>query len=249
MPSSSADEAEAPKPADAKPADAKPVDAKPAAKPRASKPTPKKARQLIDAQFAKRLTIANGLVPLALLAWDAYHRQLGVNEINFAIRTTGMVGLVLLVLSLAISPLRKLTGWSQLLAIRRNLGVLAFLYIAVHFALFFVFDRSASVTGALSEIVLRVYLWFGAAAFVAMIPLAVTSTDGMVRRLRQRWKQLHRLAYPIAVAAVIHYVLLVKSDVRQPLVFGVVLGGLLGWRVVQSANAVFTRRRARASKN
>ena len=94
---------------------------------------------LIDTRFAKRLAIANGLVPAALLLWDAYRHQLGVNDVNFAIRTTGMIGLVLLTLSLVVTPLRAVTGWNRLIAVRKNLGLLGFFYIAAHFAIFFLF--------------------------------------------------------------------------------------------------------------
>jgi ferredoxin-NADP reductase/DMSO/TMAO reductase YedYZ heme-binding membrane subunit len=190
--------------------------------------------KLIDARFAKRLVLVNGVVPLVLLAWDAYHHQLGVNEVNFAIRTTGMVGLVFLVLSLLVTPLRRLTGWNTLIAIRRNLGVFGFVYLATHFAIFFAFDRAGSITSTLAEIIERVYLWFGTAALVLMIPLAATSPDGMVSRLgAKRWKLLHRLAYPIVICGVVHYYLLVKSDVRQPFAFAVIAGALLAYRLVQ----------------
>ena len=189
--------------------------------------------RVIDARFAKRLVLINGLVPAALLAWDAYRHQLGVNEVNFAIHTTGMIGLVLVVLSLLVTPVRKLTGWNVLIAIRRNLGVLGFCYLVLHFAIFFAFDREASIASTLDEIASRVYLWFGATALVMMIPLAATSTDGMVRRLgAKRWKRLHRLAYPIAICAVVHFYLLVKSDTRQPLAFAVVVGALLAYRAL-----------------
>ncbi|TMQ03793.1 MAG: hypothetical protein E6J90_52835, partial [Deltaproteobacteria bacterium] len=190
--------------------------------------------RLVDPRFAKRLVLINGAVPAALLAWDAAHHQLGANEVNFAIRTTGMVGLVLLVLSLLVTPLRRLTGWNQLIAIRRNLGVLGFSYLVMHFTIFWIFDREGSVTSTLHEIVMREYLWFGTAALLLLIPLAATSTDRMVARLGAgRWKLLHRLAYPIAIAGVVHYYLLVKSDVRQPFAFAVVVGGLLAYRVVR----------------
>src|SRR5512140_3395776 len=102
--------------------------------------------RLIDGRFAKRLVLINGLVPMLLLGWDAYHHQLGVNEVNFAIRTTGLLGLVFLVLSLLVTPLRRLTGWNSLIAIRRNLGVFGLVYIALHFAIFFAFDRAASIS-------------------------------------------------------------------------------------------------------
>ncbi|MEO7272406.1 MAG: ferric reductase-like transmembrane domain-containing protein [Vicinamibacterales bacterium] len=189
--------------------------------------------QVVDTRFAKRLVIVNGLVPAALLVWDAYRHQLGVNTVNFAIRTTGLIGLVFLTLSLVVTPLRAVTGWNRLIAIRRNLGVLAFLYLASHFAIFFLFDRDRSVTSTLTEIGMRRYLWFGTAALVLMIPLAATSTDGMITRLGpKQWKRLHRLAYPIAIGAVVHYYLLVKADVRQPLAFAAVVTLLLAWRLV-----------------
>jgi DMSO/TMAO reductase YedYZ heme-binding membrane subunit len=196
-------------------------------------PPGRRAGRLFDVRFAKRLVMLNACVPLALLASDAYYHQLGANEVNFAIRTTGLIGLVFLVLSLIVTPLRRLTGWNWLIAIRRNLGVFAFVYLATHFAIFFVFDRAGSVTSTLGEITERVYLWFGTAALVLLIPLAVTSTDGMVSRFgARRWKRLHRLAYPIVIAGVVHYYLLVKSDVRQPLAFAILVGALLVYRVV-----------------
>jgi|GEM_PF-196122 len=189
---------------------------------------------LLTGPFAKRLVILNGLVPAALLAWDAYRHQLGVNEVNFAIRTTGLIGLVFLVLSLIVTPLRRLTGWTLLIAVRRNLGVLAFSYLLTHFAIFFLLDREGSIGSTLEEIVSRVYLWFGTAALVLMIPLAVTSTDGMVSRLgAKRWKLLHRLTYWIVPFGVVHYYLLVKSDIRQPLAFAIVVGLLLVYRAGQ----------------
>jgi ferredoxin-NADP reductase/DMSO/TMAO reductase YedYZ heme-binding membrane subunit len=195
---------------------------------------PRVERPVLTGPFAKRLVIVNGLVPAALLAWDAYRHQLGVNEVNFAIRTTGLIGLVLLVLSLVVTPLRRLTGWSLLIAVRRNLGVLAFSYLLTHFAIFFLLDREGSISSTLEEIVSRVYLWFGTAALVLMIPLAVTSTDAMVSRLGpKRWKLLHRLTYWIVPFGVVHYFLLVKSDIRQPTVFAIVTALLLVYRVGQ----------------
>ena len=164
------------------------------------RPAGRSSGRLIDARFGRRLILVNALIPAVLLGWDAAHHQLGVNEVNFAIHTTGMVGLVLIVLALCITPLRRLTGWNVLLAMRRTLGVLGFCYLVLHVAIFFVFDREASVVSTLHEMVARIYLWFGSAALVMLIPLAATSTDGMVRRLgARRWKRLHRLVYPIAI--------------------------------------------------
>ena len=188
--------------------------------------------KLIDTHFAKWLMIVNGLVPAALLVWDAERHQLGVNEVNFAIHTTGFVGLVCLMLSLAITPVRKLTGWNGLIAVRRNLGVLGFFYIALHFAIFLWWDREGSVSSTVDEIIKREYLWYGFGALVAMIPLVITSTDGWVTRLgAKRWKLLHKLAYPIAIAGVIHYYELVKSDTTRPEAFAYVLTALLAYRV------------------
>lgn len=124
--------------------------------------------KLVDNTFAKRLVILNALVPGALLVIDAFLNKLGVNDVNFAIRTTGLVGLVLLVLSLAITPLRKLTGWNQLIAVRRNLGVIGFLYILAHFVIFFWWDRDGSIGSTIREIIERKYLWFGFGALVLM---------------------------------------------------------------------------------
>ncbi|MEO6223670.1 MAG: hypothetical protein ABIP90_10485, partial [Vicinamibacterales bacterium] len=104
---------------------------------------------LIDGRFAKRLVMVSGVVPAMLLVWDANHGQLGVNGVNFALRTTGLVGLVLLALSLVITPLRALTGWNRLIAVRRNLGLLGFFYIVAHFSIFFWLDREASVSSTL----------------------------------------------------------------------------------------------------
>ncbi|MGE5185998.1 MAG: ferric reductase-like transmembrane domain-containing protein, partial [Acidobacteriota bacterium] len=189
--------------------------------------------KLVDGRFAKWLVIVNGLVPAALLGWDAVNHQLGVDEVNFAILTTGIIGLTLLVASLAITPIRKLTGWNGLISIRRNLGVLGFVYILAHFTIFFWFDRDHDVGSTLHEIVAREYLWYGFGALVLMVPLAVTSTDAMVSRLgARRWKLLHRLTYVIVSAGVLHFYLERKSDKVAPEIFAIVLGAFLAYRVV-----------------
>jgi glycine betaine catabolism B len=203
--------------------------------------------RVVDTRFAKLLVIINACVPAAILVWDALHHQLGVNEVNYAIRTTGLLGLVCLVSSLAITPLRWLTGWQQLIAIRRNLGVAGFVYISAHFFIFFWWDRDRSVSSTVHEIIEREYIWYGFGALVAMIPLAITSTDAMVSRLGARpWKTLHRLNYAIVVAGCIHYLLLVKSDLRAPIAFLSVTGALLGFRVL--SREIDLRRELAAAK-
>lgn len=196
---------------------------------RAARPRP-----FFDKALLVRLVVACGLVPLALLAWDALHDALGANDVNFAIRTTGLVGLVLLMLTLAVTPLRRLTGWAMILGARRALGLLAFTYLAVHFAIFFLWDREASVSSTVHEIGERTYLLLGFIGLVIMTALAATSTDRMVARLgAKRWKLLHRLVYVAAILGVVHFLLLVKSDIRAPRAFAFVLGALLLFRAVR----------------
>ena len=186
------------------------------------------ASKLIDGTFTKRLVIINALVPVAILVWDGLHDKLGINWINFLIRSTGLLGLVFLTLSLLITPIRRLTGWNILIAPRRQLGLFGFFYIASHFTIFWLYDRDGSISDTFAEILERPYLMFGFAALVLMIPLAITSLDSMVTRLgAKRWKLLHRLNYIIVPLGVVHYYLLVKSDVRQPVAFGVVVGLVL----------------------
>ncbi len=190
--------------------------------------------RFVDGPFAKRFVIACALVPALVLAWDAWRGQLGVNGVNYAIRSTGMLGLVYLMLSLLITPLRVLTGWNVLISVRRNLGVFGFFFIATHFIIYFVLDRGLDVADTVGEIVKRRYLWFGFGALLLMIPLAVTSTDGMVSRLGpRRWKALHRLVYPAVLGGVIHFYLLVKSDTRRPFAFAVAFAALMLFRIVR----------------
>jgi ferredoxin-NADP reductase/DMSO/TMAO reductase YedYZ heme-binding membrane subunit len=187
----------------------------------------------VDAQLLRRLVILNGAVPVALLAYDAWQGQLGVNAVNYAIRTTGLLGLIFLVLSLAITPLKRITGWNVMVAPRRALGLYGFFYLALHFSFFFGFDRAASLTSTVHEILARRYLQIGTAALLLLTPLAITSTDAMITRLGpRRWKRLHRLAYLATGLGCLHYLLLVKSDLRQPLVFAGVVAVLLLFRVV-----------------
>ena len=188
---------------------------------------------LVDGKFAKLLVWINGLVPALVLGWDAIEGQLGVNDVNYAIRTTGKLSIVFLTLSLLVTPLRRLTGWNPLIAVRRNLGLFGFYYGLAHFSIFFALDREASVSSTLHELVTRQYLWFGFGALLLMVPLAVTSTDGMVSRLgAKRWKLLHRLAYVVVLGAVVHFWLLVKSDLRQPKTFAAIFGAMILYRIV-----------------
>ena len=186
-----------------------------------------------DLRFAKLLVLVNSAVPATLLGWDAWHHRLGANPVNEAILTTGMSALVFLMLTLLVTPLRKLSGLNWIIGFRRTLGLYAFFYACLHFLIFFSLDRSFSVSSTLAEMVKRKYLLVGITALLLMVPLAITSTNAMIKRLGgKRWQALHRLVYVIAIAGVIHYYLQVKADVRKPLAFAAVLAILLGYRLV-----------------
>jgi sulfoxide reductase heme-binding subunit YedZ len=194
-----------------------------------------------EIRFVKFLVLLNGGVPAALLGFDAFRGQLGANPVNFAIRTTGLLSLIFLLLSLTTTPVGRITGWTWLTQVRRTLGLYAFFHALAHFAIFFVWDRALSVGSTLSEMLVRPYLTVGITGLLLMVPLAVTSTNRMIKRLGgARWKRLHRLAYVAAIAGALHYYMLVKADVRQPIAFAIVLTVLLGYR----AAAYFAKRRA-----
>ena len=187
-----------------------------------------------DLRFAKFLLLINGGVPLLLLGWDACRHKLGANPVNFAIHTTGMLALVFLLLTLLVTPLRKITGLNWLIFSRRTLGLYAFFYASLHFLIFFSLDRSFSVSGTLSEMLKRKYLFVGLTGLLVMGPLALTSTNAMIKRLGGNAGAADRLAYVAALAGVIHYYMQVKADVRHPLAFAAVLALLLGYRLVAS---------------
>ncbi len=198
-----------------------------------------------DASLVRALVLVNGAVPLLLLAYDTWQRHLGANGVNYTLHTTGFFALLFFVLSLVVTPFQKLTGWRELVAGRRWLGLYGFFYLVVHFTIFVVFDRGGSLSSTWHEIVMRRYLQLGSIALLLLVPLAVTSTDRMISRLGpRRWKRLHRLSYVATTLGVIHYILLVKSDIRQPVAFAVVLTGLLGYRAV--AGVLDKRKRAQS---
>ncbi len=183
--------------------------------------------------FAKFVLLVNGLVPAALLLWDAYHGQAGANPVNYAELTTGILALIFLCLSLLVTPLRKITGLNWLFHFRRTLGLYAFFYALAHFLIFFVFDRVLNVRDTFSEMVKRPYLIVGSVGLLAMAPLAATSFNYMIKWMGpKRWQALHRLAYVAAIAGVVHFYMQVKSDIRLPVAYGSVVAILLGYRAV-----------------
>ena len=196
-----------------------------------------------DTRFPRLVLFVNALVPGALLAWDGWRGTLGVNATNFAIHTTGLVALSFLTASLLVTPLRLITHFSWLVQFRRQLGLWAFAYACAHFGIYFWFDRVHNVSSTLYEITHRLYLIIGTAGLIAMVPLAATSTGGMIRRLGPKnWKRLHRLAYLAALAGAIHYYIEVKADTRQPAIYIAVIDVALLFRFV--AHYLDLRRRA-----
>jgi sulfoxide reductase heme-binding subunit YedZ len=188
-----------------------------------------------EINFYKLLVFVNALVPLARLGWDWRRGQLGANPLDFVTRTTGTLTLVFLVLTLAVTPLRKWTGANWLVRLRRMLGLYAFFYGALHLLCYVWFDKWFDLPAIAQDVARRWFILVGVVAFTSMVPLATTSTDRMIKRLGgKRWQKLHRLTYLAAAAGVIHYYLLVKSDVRKPLAFAAVVALLLGYRLFAS---------------
>jgi sulfoxide reductase heme-binding subunit YedZ len=188
-----------------------------------------------DIKFYKLVVFVNALVPLALLAWDWRRGQAGANPLDFVTRTTGTLTLVFLVLTLAVTPLRKVSGVQWLVRLRRMLGLYAFFYGSLHLLTYVWFDKAFDFGAIAQDVVRRWFIIVGMVAFFSMVPLAITSTDKMIKRLGgKRWQKLHRLTYLSAAAGVFHFYLLVKSDIRKPLLFASAVGLLLGYRLFVS---------------
>lgn len=175
-------------------------------------------------RLIKRVLFLACALPALRLAVSAYVGTLGADPVATLTRTSGIWTLNLLFASLAISPLRKLTGWNWIVQLRRTLGLFAFFYACSHLAVYLVFDHYFDWDEIFKDVAKRPYITAGFTAFLMLIPLAATSTDAMMRRLGgKRWQQLHRLVYPIAIAGVLHYFWLVKRDVTAPGLYAIVL--------------------------
>jgi ferredoxin-NADP reductase/DMSO/TMAO reductase YedYZ heme-binding membrane subunit len=184
-----------------------------------------------DTRFWKVVVVINGAVPFAMLAWDGLQGNLGPSPSSFVLHSTGLLSLIFLLLTLSITPLRRLTGWNTLIGFRRSLGLLSFFYACVHLAIYVGFVQDLNIGSTIEELLTRRYLQVGLAAFLMMVPLAVTSTNAMVARLgARRWKMVHRLAYLAAGLGAMHYYMQVKADIRQPSAFAAVAGILLAAR-------------------
>jgi sulfoxide reductase heme-binding subunit YedZ len=205
----------------------------------------RRSRPSLHASRLAKLAIGVvALVPAARIGVLALNGDLGANPIAEAMNRLGFWTLTLLLLTLSPTPIQIVTGWKWPLRLRRMLGLETFLYVCLHFAIYLGVDQFFDFSAIGQDIVKRKFITVGFAALLLLIPLAITSTDGMVRRLGfARWKRLHRLIYVAAVLGVIHYVWRVKSDLRQPLIFAAVLAVLL---VIRATRAVRPPRRAPA---
>jgi methionine sulfoxide reductase heme-binding subunit len=185
------------------------------------------------------------LSPALLLAGDILRGALGANPIEEITHRTGKAALVLLVATLAVTPLRRATGWNSIIRIRRPLGVFAFAYAALHLATYVVLDHFFDWRTIVEDVAKRPFITSGVLAFLLLLPLAATSTRRMMRRLGRRWQPLHRLIYPAAALAVLHYFWKAKADTREPLLFATILGVLLGIRAVSRWKGKRTARKHR----
>ena len=197
----------------------------------------KKKRQRPPVTFQEWFVVLNGCVPLVIMLLDAKNHRLGSDPIRTALHTTGSIAIGLLILSLAITPIRSLTKWKKVFLFRRPLGLMAFYYAMAHIAIYVVHDQERNFAAIGQELLHRSYLQAGLVSACLLLPLALTSTPAMMKRLGlARWKKLHRLVYPSAILAVVHYFAQSKADIRWQIAYVVILGALLGWRIKQALN-------------
>lgn len=188
-----------------------------------------------DVKFNKILIFINSLVPLLMFCYDGFRGDLGANPIEYFLRTTGVLTLVFLLITLAITPLRKMYGWNSLVKFRRMLGLFAFFYGFLHLITYSIFDKSLNISAIVGDVLQRPFIAVGMLAFFLLIPLAVTSTNSMIKRLGgKNWAKLHKLTYLIAILGVIHFWMIVKSDLKYPFLFAFILALLLLYRIYDS---------------
>ncbi len=170
-----------------------------------------------------------------MFVYDGFRGDLGANPIEYFLRTTGVLTLVFLLITLAVTPLRKMYGWNNLVKFRRMLGLFAFFYGFLHLITYSIFDKSLNISAIAADVLQRPFIAVGMLAFFLLIPLAVTSTNSMIKRLGgKNWSKLHKLTYLIAILGVIHFWMIVKSDLKHPFLFAFILALLLGYRIYDS---------------
>jgi len=213
-------------------------------------------RRLLDAlhAFVKSryfypLTFAGASVPLVLLlwrVWAAYRGDadaLGVNPVETLLHEAGEDALGVLIASLAVTPIRRIFGWNKIQKVRRMLGVWSFVYALTHFSIYVIFDQVGDVNAIIEDVVKRKFIFVGMLALTILTALAITSTNGMIRRLGRNWNRLHKLVYVAVIAAAIHFVWGQKADIEEPLMWAGWIAALLAirvffwWRKTASASA------------
>ena len=179
------------------------------------------------------------LVPLVYLVYGAFNHLLGANPVEAMTRTTGDWALYFLLITLTVTPLRKLSGWNWLIRYRRMLGLFAFFYACMHFMTYVWFEQFFDVSEIVADIIKRPFITVGFICLMLLLPLAITSTNKMMRRLKKNWQRLHKLIYVITPLAVLHYFMMTRADFLQPTIMLVILLVLLGYRFQQG---VFNKR-------
>jgi methionine sulfoxide reductase heme-binding subunit len=195
------------------------------------------------ARLQKPAIFLLALVPAAWLAWRTLHDLLGANPVEELELTTGIWAFRFLLMSLAITPLRRLTGWNRVVQFRRMLGLFAFTYATAHLLIYVVLDQGLALEYILKDVVKRRFITAGMVAFVLMVPLAVTSTRGWIRRLGRRWQSLHRLVYVSAIAAALHFIWKVKVVIGEPVYYAGILAILLAVRLLWRRRVAASPRR------
>lgn len=181
--------------------------------------------------FFKPLIFLLCLLPLVSLVLGVVNNTLGPNPAEAMIRTLGDWGIYFLIIGLAISPARKIFNLSWLIRYRRMIGLFAFFYVCLHFLSYIWFDQFFNIEEIVKDIIKRPFITIGFICFVLLIPMAVTSTNGMMRRLKKNWGRIHKLVYPVSILALLHYFMMIKADYLVPVILLVVLCCLLGFRL------------------
>jgi methionine sulfoxide reductase heme-binding subunit len=194
----------------------------------------------LNTRVLKVLIFIAGLVPAGALIAGAFTDNLGANPIEYITHETGTFALAFLIITLSVTPIRRLTGWNEIIRVRRMLGLFAFFYASLHLLTWVVIDQFFDLPAMVEDIAKRPYITVGMFGFLCMVPLAVTSTTAMIRRLGRKWQTLHRLTYVAAIAGVVHFWWLVKADLSEPQRWALALTVLLGLRAWWSVRRLYS---------
>ena len=206
-------------------------------------PSPARPRARLWSRAFYLFVFCGAAVPGSLIAWRTYTGDLGVNPAETLLHETGRAALGVLLAALAVTPIRRLTGWNRVQAVRRMVGLWSFFYALCHFLVYAVFNHLGDIAEIWADVIERRFIFSGMFAFVILLALAATSTTGMMRRLGRNWQRLHRLVYLAGIAGVVHFAWGQKADIREPLMWGAGLAVLLGLRTVWAVRRLRVKRR------